>query len=180
MPFDLSALGVLIKKIFPPKKCVSTVDTSGDGKVDALVIQAVNVVMPFQFPEEIELRDVGMKGFNGKDFDLSKYGKLLLDGERINISKEAISPESLQKRFFVYHKGESFSYEEIMKGGFGGRTVALGDEINFLFRLEDDALARFTEGKHVLMIDAENVLTLELTFELNADNMNQKFEPASN
>jgi len=175
MPFDLSALGVLIKKIFPPKKCVFTVDTSGDGNVDALLIRAVNVVMPFQFPEEIELRDVGMKGFNGHDFDLSKYGKLLLDGEPINISKDAISPESLQKRFSVFHKGDSFTYEEIIKGGFGGRTIALGDQINFLFRLEDEAMARFTEGKHSLMIDAENVLTLELKFELNNDNMNQKF-----
>ena len=177
MPFDLSALRVLIKKIFPPKKSILTVDTTGDGNADSLQIRAFNVVMPFMMPEEIALNDIGMKGFNGRSFNLSDYGKIILDGERINISNEIITPESLQKRFTVYHKGERFTFDDIMVGKFGGRMVALGDTINFLARLENEDLARFTPGKHSLIIDADNIFQLEIEFELNEDNTNIKFDP---
>jgi len=93
MPFDLSALRVLIKKIFPPNESILTVDTTGDGKVDSVQIRAFNVVMPFVMPEEIALRDIGMKDFNGRSFNLSDYGKIMLDGETINISNEIITPD---------------------------------------------------------------------------------------
>ena len=177
MPFDLSALRVLIKKIFPPEKSILTVDTTGDGKVDSVQIRAFNVVMPFVMPEEIALRDIGMKDFNGRSFNLSEYGRIMLDGESINISNEIITPESLQKRFTVYHKGECFTFDDIMVGKFGGRTVGLGDTINFLAKLEDEDLARFTLGKHSLIIDADNIFQLEIIFELNEDNTNLRFDP---
>ena len=32
MPIDISALKVLFKKVFPPKKSIYTVDTNDDGK----------------------------------------------------------------------------------------------------------------------------------------------------
>ena len=177
MPFDLSALRVLIKKIFPPKKSILTVDTTGDGKADSLQIRIFNVVMPFMMPEDIGLGDIGMKGFNGRSFNLSDYGKIVLDGESINISSDIITHDSLQKRFTVYHKGERFTYDEIILGKFGGRMIALGDSINILARLEDEDLARFTPGKHSLIIDMDDILQLEIEFELNENNTNMKFDP---
>ena len=55
--------------------------------------------------------------------------------------------------------------------------VALGYTINFLAKLEDDVLARFTLGKHSLIIDADNIFQLEITFELNEDNTKVRFDP---
>ena len=52
MPIDLSAFRVLIKKIFPPKKCVFTVDTTGNGSADSMQIKVVNIIMPFKVPEK--------------------------------------------------------------------------------------------------------------------------------
>ena len=128
-------------------------------------------------PEDIELRDIGMKNFNGRSFNLSEYGNILLDGENIDISNDIITAESLQKRFTVYHKGERFTFDDIMVGKFGGRTIALGDTINFLARLETEDLARFTPGKHSLIIDADNIFELEINFELNEHNTNVRFDP---
>jgi len=51
MSFDISALKVLIKKVFPPKKSIYTVDTTGDGKADALLIKALNLIMPILIPK---------------------------------------------------------------------------------------------------------------------------------
>ncbi|GAH26375.1 unnamed protein product, partial [marine sediment metagenome] len=39
-----------------------------DGKADALLIKALNVIMPIQVPREIELG-----GFRTKDFDINNF-----------------------------------------------------------------------------------------------------------
>ena len=176
MPIDLSAFRVLIKKIFPPKKCVFTVDTTGNGSADSMQIKVVNIIMPFKVPEKIKLGDYNVKDFDMNDFDLSERVKILLDDEPINLSKESVNREEIQKRFLIYHGGQSFRIDEILGGKFSGRTIAMGDSITILIKLDNDALKRLTEGKHVLIIEGESVPKLEINFELNKDNMNQKFE----
>ena len=73
MDYDISALKVLFKKIFPPKKSIFTVDTTGDGNADSLLIKAFNVVMAIEIPPEIELGGFSSKDFNLKRFDIKAH-----------------------------------------------------------------------------------------------------------
>ncbi|MHA1439128.1 MAG: hypothetical protein ACTSPD_16275 [Promethearchaeota archaeon] len=158
----------LIKKIFPPKKAVSTIDTTGDGKADSIQIRAINVIQPFTIPESIDLGD-----FDINDFDLSEYGEILLDGESINLSKENVNFNTF-KNVKIFHKDRYYSIEDILSGAAAGKVIALGDSLTIFMKLPDKALEKLTEGKHTITIQVENMPTIEISFELNKNNMNIK------
>lgn len=175
--FDLSAFKVLLKKIFPPKKSVFTVDTTGDGKGDSIQIKVINLIFPFVVPENIKLGDFNLKSFDLQNFDFSEYVKFLIDDRPINISKDSIDIETVKDRFLIYHKGESFKLDDVLKGKLSGRTIALGDTISILIKLDTETLNIMTEGKHEFKIDSELVSNLIINFELDDSNMNIKFDP---
>jgi len=177
MPYDLSALKVLFKKIFPPKKSIYTVDSNGDGKTDSVLIKALNVILPFEIPKEIELGGFRTKDFDLKNFELSDYGKIFLDDQPITISKTDFDVEKLKERFLIYHKGESFTIDDVIKGNFGGRIIALGDSINILIKMDAEGLKRFSEGKHKFTFESELIPKFEFNFELTSENLNQRFDP---
>ncbi len=162
----------LIKKIFPPKKSVYTVDTTGDGKIDSIQIIGLNVIQPFTIPENIDLGN-----FDIEDFDLSDYGVILLDEEPLDVSKQSINLQAIRERIKVYHKGESYTIDEILGGKAGGKTIAMGDKLTILIKLNQEDLNKLTEGRHTLTIEAENIPTLEINFELTEDNINLTFDP---
>jgi hypothetical protein len=174
--YDLSALKVLIKKIFPPKSSVYTVDTTGDKNADAILIKALNIIMPIEIPNEIELGGFSTKDFDLNTFDLSEYGKIFLDEERITISKDDFEVDKLKTRFVIHHKDEKFTIDDILEGKLGGRLIALGDTIDIIIRLDKQALKKFTEGKHKFKLESELIPVLEFNFELNNDNMNQTYK----
>ncbi|MGV9142016.1 MAG: hypothetical protein ACOC1X_03670, partial [Promethearchaeota archaeon] len=87
MSFDLSAFKVLIKKIFPPKKSVYTVDTQGDGEADSIQIKALNIVFPFDIPEEISFGDFELEDLENAKYDVSEHINIYLDDQSINLSK---------------------------------------------------------------------------------------------
>ena len=176
MSYDLSALKVLIKKIFPPKSSVYTVDTTGDKNADAILIKALNIIMPIEIPNEIELGGFSTKDFDLNTFDLSEYGKIFLDEERITISKDDFEVDKLKTRFVIHHKDEKFTIDDILEGKLGGRLIALGDTIDIIIRLDKQALKKFTEGKHKFKLESELIPVLEFNFELNNDNMNQTYK----
>ena len=161
----------LIKKIFPPKKSVFTVDTSGDGKADSLQVKALNMIQPFTIPESINLGE-----FNINDFDLSEYAQIKLDEEPIELSKDVVNINIIRERFKIYHKGTGFTIEEILSGKAGGRMIAVGDSLSVLIKLDDGDLQKLTEGTHTFSIEAENFPKIEIGFELTKKNMNQKLE----
>ncbi len=161
----------LIKKIFPPKKSVSTVDTTGDGKADKIQIKAINVIQPFTIPDNIDLGD-----FDINDFDLTDYGAVLLDDEPIDISKEKLNLNVIKERIALYHKGSRYTLDDVLGGKVGGKTIALGDSLVILLKLEESDLEKLTEGKHMLKIEIENMPTLEINFELTSNSMNVKFD----
>jgi hypothetical protein len=174
MSLDISALKVLIKKVFPPKKSIYTVDTTGDGKADALLIKALNLIMPILVPKEIELGGFSTKSFDVKHFDggfstksfdvkhfeLSDYGKMFLDEIPIYVSKKVFDVEKLKDHFTLYHKGERFTIDDLLSGNLAGRMIALG----------------FSEGKHTFKFKSEIIPTLEFNFELGKENLNQNFD----
>jgi hypothetical protein len=172
MSFKLPAF--LIKKIFPPKKSVSTVDTNGDGKADSIQLMALNVIQPFTIPENIDLGE-----FDIEDFDLSDYGGVLIDGEPLDISKQQINLQAIRERVKVYHKGECYTIDDLLGGKAGGKTIAMGDSLTILIKLDAQDLAKLTEGKHSLTVEAENIPSLEINFELTDHSMNLKFDPHS-
>lgn len=172
---DLKNLKVptaMIKKIFPPKKSVYTVDTTGDGKADSVKLVALNVIMPFGVPAKEDLGDIDVD-----EIDPSEHGKLLLDGEQIDISKGASNINLIKESLRIYHKGENFSFEDALGGKMGGRTIAMGDEITIVFKLDESFLAKLTEGKHTLSIESDKIPNVEIGFELIKSNMNQTFTP---
>jgi len=77
---DFKVPTAMIKKVFPPKISVFTVDTTGDGKADSVKLVGLNVIAPFGVPAKEDLGDI-----NVDNIDPSEYGKLLLDGEEIDI-----------------------------------------------------------------------------------------------
>jgi len=170
MPFKIPKF--LIKKIFPPKKAVSTVDTNGDGEADALQIKALNMIQPFTIPENI---DLGQFEFNINDFDLSEYGEITIDEVPIDISRENVDADMIQERLSIYLKGEKYTLQDILGGKPGGKLIAKGDTITLLFKLEKEYLERLDEGKHVFRIEVEGIPTIEINFELKEKNINQKF-----
>ena len=162
----------LIKKIFPPKKSVFTVDTTGDGKVDSVKLVALNVIAPFGIPAKEDLGNI-----NVDEIDASEYGKLLLDGEVIDISKNTNNVDLIKESLRIYHKNESFSFDDALGGNFGGRTIAMGDQVIVVFKLDESFLAKLTEGKHTLSVESEKIPNIEIGFELTKNSMNQKFAP---
>ena len=177
MPIDLSAFRVLIKKIFPPKKSIFKVDTTGNGLADSILIKAQNLIVPFVVPDKIELGDRNLKNFDLNDFDLSEQLTIKFDDEPINLSKRNVNLKTVQDRFLLYHKGESFTISEILGGKLSRRTIALGDFILILIKLDTKSLEKLTKGKHVLSFEGQNVPKLEINFELHDENMNQRFDP---
>ena len=179
-PYDLSAFKVLIKKIFPPKKCVFTLDTTGNGKADSIQINALNVIFPFVIPENIEIGDFNLTNFDIDNIDISNFGRIFLDNELLNLSKDNINLDSIQERVLVYHDKELFKLNEILEGKLFGRTIALGDSISIIVKLDESSLEKLTEGKHILTIENDFIAGLEIYFELNEKNMNLKFDPDNN
>lgn len=177
MSFDLSAFKVLIKKIFPPKKSVFTVDTDGDGEADSIQIKALNVVFPFEIPKEISFGDFELEDLESEDYDISEHIGIYLDEEKINLSKLKDEFEDVSKRFVIYHKGDSFTFKELMEGKMAGRTIALGDSLSILIRLDKKDLDRLELGKHSLKIDSEAFPSLKFNFELKEKNLNRIFNP---
>ncbi len=172
---DLKNLKVptaMIKKVFPPKKSVYTVDTSGDGKVDSVKLVALNVIMPFGVPAKEDLGEIDVD-----EIDPSEHGKLLLDGEQIDISKGASNINLIKESLRIYHKGDTFSFEDALGGKMGGRTIAMGDEIIVVFKLGESFLAKLTEGKHTISLESDKIPNMEIGFELTKNSMNQTFSP---
>ena len=177
MDYDISALKVLFKKIFPPKKSIFTVDTTGDGNADSLLIRALNVIMAIEIPQEIELGGFSTKDFNIKRFDLKDYGKLFIDENPITIAKNEFNVDTIKNRFLIYHKGESFTIDDFLAGTLAGRIIALGDRINILIKIESEGIKKFTKGKHKLIFESSLIPKLEFDFELDDDNLNIGFHP---
>ena len=176
MSFDISALKVLFKKVFPSKKSIYTVDTNDDGKADSLLIKVLNVIMPIQVPKEIELGGFSTKNFDINNFELSDYGKMYLDDFPINVSKKDFEIDKLKDHFRFYIKDEGFTIDDLMSGKLAGRLIALGDTINILIKIDEESLEKFSEGKHTFKFISEIIPTLEFNFELGPENLNQKFD----
>jgi hypothetical protein len=174
--YDLSAFKVLIRKIFPPKESIFTIDSTGDGKTDSLQIRILNLIIPFVIPEDIEIGDFNTKNFDPNDFDISQYGKFFLDDQPLNFTKESFNIDNLKDRIIIYHKGESFNINDIMEGKLKGRTINLNDTISILLKLDENSLRLFTEGKHSFKIENDFISNLEIFFELDENNMNIKFD----
>jgi hypothetical protein len=167
----------LIKKIFPPKESVFTVDFNGDGKADSIQIKVLNLLMPFVIPENLEIGDFNLKSFDLHNFDFSEYAKLFIDDAPINISKDSLNLETIKDRFLIFHKGAEFKMEDIIKGKFSGRTINFGDTVSILIKLDSESLDILTEGKHNFKIESDLVSNLVINFELDETNMNLKFDP---
>ena len=180
MSFDISALKVLFKKIFPPKKSIYTVDTNGDGKADSLLIKALNVIMPMEIPKEIEIGGFSTTNFDINTFELPDYGKLFLDDIPINVSKKDFDIVKLKDRFTFYIKKEKFTIDDLLSGKLAGKIVALGDTINILIKIDEDSLEKFSEGHHNFKFKSEIIPLLEFNFELGNENLNQNFDSVIN
>ena len=162
---DLKNLKVptaMIKKLFPPKKSVFTVDTTGDGKADMIKIVSLNLFAPFEIPAKEDLGDI-----NVDEIDPSEYVKLLLNGDKIDISKGAPNVELIKQSLRIHHKGDSFTFDDLLGGKMGGRTIAMGDEITVTFKLDESLLAKLTEGKHTIGVESDKIPNIEIGFELN-------------
>ncbi|MBY8989163.1 MAG: hypothetical protein KGD58_00270 [Candidatus Lokiarchaeota archaeon] len=85
--------------------------------------------------------------------------------------------EIIKDRFLIFHKGVEFKVEDILKGKFSGRTIAYGDIISVLIKLDSESLNILTEGKHSFKIESDLVSNLIISFELDETNMNLKFDP---
>ncbi|MFX0080515.1 MAG: hypothetical protein ACFE94_02070 [Candidatus Hodarchaeota archaeon] len=154
-----------------------TIDTTGDGKGDAIQIKVINLLLPFVVPENIEIGDFDLKSFDLEKFNFSEYVKLSIDDKPINISKKSINFETIKDRILIYHKGESFKLDDILEGKIGGRTIELGDSISILIKLDQEALNILTEGEHFFKIESDLVSNFTINFELDETNMNLKFDP---
>ena len=162
--------------MFPPKKCVFKVDTTGDGKADSIQIKVLNLIMPFIIPKQFKFGNFNLNDINIEEFDLDQYGKVLLDDQPLKISKDTLNLEALQNRILVYHNGESFNFNEIKEGKLGGRIIALGKSISILLKLDEGTLEKLTEGKHSFKIESKMISNLEIGFELDKSNMNIPFD----
>ena len=176
IPFDLSAFKILIKKIFPPKKSVFTLDTTGDGKVDSIQLKVINLILPFVIPGNFEIGKFNLNSFDINNFNPSEYVKLFLDDNQINISKDSINLDDIKDRFIIYHGGESFKLEDILEGKLKGRTIALGDSISIIIKLDPETLEQLKIGKHFIKIESDLITNLIINFELDENNTNLKFD----
>ena len=128
-------------------------------------------------PENIEIGEINLENLNISNYDFSEYLSLFLDDEPIDISKDSIDLEILKERLSLYHKGESFTLDDIVAGKLSGRTIALGDTISLLIKFDTDTINLLTEGKHSFKIESEIISNLIIPFELNEMNMNLPFDP---
>ena len=175
----MSAFKVLIKKLFPPKESVFTIDTTGDGKADSLQIKVKNLLLPFTVPKNIELGNFDLKSIDINNFDLSEYATLYLDENPIKISKDSVNMEKLKSQITVYHKEESFDLDDIIEGKFSGRMLGFGDTISIFLKLDSKILENLIEGKHTFKIESDLVSNFIIEFELDETNMNLKHDPKS-
>jgi len=118
-----------------------------------------------------------LKSIDIGNFDINEYVKLFLDDNEINVSKDSINIDKLKNQFTIYHKGESFKFDDILEGRFSGRMIALGDSVSVLFNLDADILKNLVEGKHVFKIESDLVSNFTIDFELDETNMNLKLNP---
>ena len=167
----------MIRKIFPPKESVFTVDTNGDGNVDSIQIKALNLLLPFVVPKNLEIGSFNLKSFDLDNFDFSEYANLFIDDTQINVSKESFNIETIKDRFLIFHKGVEFKLVDILEGKFSGRTIAYGDTISILIKLDTESLNILTEGTHSFKVESDLVSNLVINFELDESNMNLKFDP---
>ncbi len=154
-----------------------TVDTTGDGNIDSLQIKVLNLIIPFAIPEEIEIGDFRLKDFDSASFDISQYGKFLLDDSPLDFTKESFNIDNVENRLLIYHKSESFKINDILQGKLSGRLINVGDSISLLIKIDDNTAKKFTKGEHVFRIESDFITNLEITFELDETNMNIKFDP---
>jgi len=175
--YDISALKVLFKKIFPPSKSVYTIDSTGDGSADSILIRAYNVIMPIEVPREIELGGFNTTDFDIKKFDLSDYGKISLDDQPITIAKDEFDIHVIKDHFLIYHDGICYTIDDLIKGKFGGKLIALGDTIDILIKIDSEGINRFSEGNHKFTFDSELIPKLHFNFEITEHNLNRKFDP---
>ncbi|MHA1150132.1 MAG: hypothetical protein ACTSR8_18020 [Promethearchaeota archaeon] len=83
----------------------------------------------------------------------------------------------MRDRFNIYLKGIRYTIDDILNGKAGGILIAMGDSISLLIKLGEKDLNKLTEGTHIFKIEAKSIPNLEIPFELNKNNMNQKFDP---
>ena len=167
MVYDISALKILFKKIFPPSKSVYTIDSTEDGSADSILIRAFNIIMPIEVPREIELGGLNSTDFEINKFDLSDYGKIYLDDEPLTIAKDE----------FDIHDGIGFTIDDLLAGKLAGKLIALGDTIDILIKIKSEGIKRFTEGMHKFTFSSELIPKLDFNFELTEKNLNRKFDP---
>ncbi|MHA2049461.1 MAG: hypothetical protein ACW986_07575, partial [Promethearchaeota archaeon] len=117
-----------------------------------------------------------LESFDFDNLDLSEYFTLLLDDKPIEVSKDSVNYDTLKDQFLIYHKGESFTIEDILKGKLSGRTIALGDSISVLLKLNADTLDTLSEGEHAFKIESDLISNLIINFELDETNMNLEFD----
>ncbi|MGV9172334.1 MAG: hypothetical protein ACOC44_13865 [Promethearchaeia archaeon] len=170
MPFKIPPF--LIKKIFPPKEAVSTVDTNTDGIPDAILLKAINKFQPFTIPENINLGDLDVN-----EFDLSEWGEILLDGEPMDISKKNVNANFVRDNITIYHQGDAFTLDDLLSGKLGGRVLGLGDNLTIILKLDKEYIEQLKEGAHELTIELETIPTINVEFELTADHMNIPLDP---
>lgn len=144
---------------------------------DSIQIKITNLLIPFAVPANIELGDFNLGSINIENFDITEYVTLFLDDNQINISKESVNIEKLKNQFTIYHKGESFKFDDILEGRFSGRMINFGDTISVLFKLDAKILENLSEGKHVFKIESDLVSNFIINFELDETNMNLKLDP---
>ncbi|MHA1803163.1 MAG: hypothetical protein ACTSU4_01375 [Promethearchaeota archaeon] len=143
----------IIKKVFPPKTCVSIKENN------LIQITGVNVIQPFSLPKEINLGDVDIK-----QIDPSNYLELTLDGEKIDISPQAINFGEFLDTMKIIVKGEALTIDALLKGTAGGKNIAMGDGFSIEFKMPPSFMEKLTPGKHVLKIDSEQIPNIELEF----------------
>jgi len=168
---DISLPPYLIEKIFPPKECITLVDTDEDGLPDSVQILAINCILPFTIPKTIEIGD-----FDLKTTDLSNIVRVMYDSEPL----ELYDMKYLMENVSFYIKGDKYTINSILSGDIAGKTVVVGDKLTILLKLKEEDMKKFKEfkGNHELTINIKNLPTIIIKFELNDENMNIKFEPS--
>lgn len=179
MPFDVSAFKVLIKKIFPPKKSVYTVDIDKDNIADAILIRAVNVVFPLQIPTEFKIESFDQEELKNEldhgKIAIDNYIRFYLDGEKLLSSDESIDTEKIQQKFELYLKNKQYSFRDIIDGNLAGEVIGLGDEIFMLIHVSQETLDKLNEGPHEVLIESEMISSLIIDFEITEENLNRSF-----